>query len=42
MKCTLEGDLLWFGIVYYNPNGVAIILSMAVVEARGRRITYDS
>ena len=42
MECTLEGDLPGFGTVYYNHNGIANILSMAVVEARGRRITYDS
>ena len=42
MECTLEGDLHWSGTVYYNPNRIANILYMAVVEARGRRITYDS
>ena len=42
MECTLEGDLPGFGTVYYNPEGIANILSMAVVESKGRRITYDS
>ena len=42
MECTLEGDLPGFGAVYYNPEGIANILSMAVVESKGRRITYDS
>ena len=42
MICVLEGDLPGFGPVYFNPNGIANILSLAVVEARGRRITYDS
>ena len=42
MICVQEGDLPGFGPVYFNPNGIANILSLAVVEARGRRITYDS
>ena len=42
MMCTLEGFLPKFGWVYYNPDGIANILSLAVVESRGRRITYDS
>ena len=41
MECTLGGDLPGFGTVGYNPNRIANILSMAVVKARGRRITYD-
>ena len=42
MMCTLEGYLSGFGWVYFNPAGIANILSLAVVESRGRRITYDS
>ena len=42
MECVLEGDLPGFGPVYFNPNGIANILSLAVVEAAGRRVTYDS
>ena len=42
MMCTLEGFLPGFRWVYYNPAGIANILSLAVVESRGRRITYDS
>ena len=42
MECTLKRDLPGFGPVYFNPEGIANILSMAVVESRGRRITYDS
>ena len=42
MICVLEGDLPGFGPVYFNPNRIANILSLAVVEARGRRMTYDS
>ena len=41
MKCVLEGDLPGFGPVYYNPHGIANILSFAAVEASRRRITYD-
>ena len=40
--CTLEGYLPGFGWVYFNLEGIANILSLAVVESRGRRITYDS
>ena len=36
------GDLNNYGMVYYNHTGIANILSMARVEAKGRRITYDS
>ena len=42
MMCTLEGFLPGFGWVYFNPTGIANILSLAVLESRGRRITYDS
>ena len=35
------GDLDGFGIVYYNPNAIANILSFAEV-VRVRRVMYDS
>ena len=39
---VLEGDLPGFEPVYFNPNGIANILSLAAVEAARRRVTYDS
>ena len=42
MICDMVGDLPGYGWVYYNPNGIANILSMARVEENGRRITYDT
>ena len=35
------GDLDGLGIVYYNPNAIVDILSLAEV-VRVRRVTYDS
>ena len=32
MMCTLEGFLPGFGWVYYNPDEIANILSLAMVE----------
>lgn len=34
-KCDLIGDLSWYGWVYYNPRGIANILSMARLEEKG-------
>ena len=38
----LEGTLPGYGQVYYNPDGIANVLSMARVEEKGTRITYDT
>ena len=38
---NMVGDLKGFGEVWYNPKGIANILSMAVVE-KSFRVTYDS
>ena len=40
--CNMIGDLAGYGWVYYNPHGIANILSMANVESSGCRITYDT
>ena len=42
MVCDQEGDLAGFGKVYFNPEGIANILSLAVVESQGWRVQYDS
>ena len=36
------GDLPGYGTVWYNPNGIANILSLSRVRERGYRVTYDS
>jgi hypothetical protein len=38
----LIGDLQGYGTVWYNPNGIANILSLARVREKGYRITFDS
>ena len=37
-----EGVLPGYGVVYYNPEGIANVLSMARVKEKGTRITYDT
>lgn len=39
---NLMGDLPGYGPVWYNPKGIANILSLSRVQDRGYRITYDS
>ena len=39
---NLIGDLPGYGEVWYHPNGIANILSLARVKSRGYRVTYDS
>jgi Reverse transcriptase (RNA-dependent DNA polymerase)/Zinc knuckle len=39
---TLVGDVAGYGTVWYNPNGIANILSVARVISRGYQVTYDS
>ena len=38
----LMGDLPGYGEVWYHPNGIANILSLARVKAKGYAVTYDS
>lgn len=38
----LVGDLPGYGTVWYHPNGIANILSLARVKERGYKVTYDS
>ena len=38
----LVGDLPGYGKVWYHPNGIANILSLARVKAKGYTVTYDS
>lgn len=42
MLCDMISDLPVYRWVYYNPNVIANILSMAKVEENGRRIIYDT
>ena len=39
---NLVGDLPGYGEVWYHPNGIANILSLARVKDRGYHVTYDS
>jgi hypothetical protein len=39
---NLVGDLPGYGEVWYNPNGIANILSLPRVKERGFRVTFDS
>ena len=39
---NLVGDLPGYGEVWYNPNGIANILSLCRVKERGFRVAYDS
>jgi hypothetical protein len=39
---NLIGDLQGYGQVWYNPNGIANILSLSRVKQRGFRVTFDS
>jgi Reverse transcriptase (RNA-dependent DNA polymerase)/Zinc knuckle len=41
-KTTLIGDLPGYGTVWYNPEGIANILSVARVVDRGYKVTYNS
>ena len=36
------GDLPGYGVVWYHPNGIANILSVARVKEHGYRVTFDS
>jgi hypothetical protein len=38
----LVGDLPGYGTVWYHPNGIANILSLARMKERGYKVTYDS
>ena len=38
----LVGDLPGYGEVWYHPDGIANILSLARVKAKGYNVTYDS
>jgi hypothetical protein len=38
----LVGDLLGYGTVWYHPNGIANILSLARVKEHGYRVTFDT
>jgi hypothetical protein len=39
---NLAGKLPGYGEVWYNPNGITIILSLSRVEKRGVWVTFDS
>ena len=39
---NLIGDLPGYGTVWYHPNGIANILSLARVRERGYKVTFDS
>ena len=39
---SMVGDLPGYGTVWYHPKGIANILSLSRVKARGYRVTYDS
>ena len=39
---NLIGDLRGYGTVWYHPNGIANILSLARVKEHGYRVTFDS
>jgi hypothetical protein len=39
---NLVGDLPGYGEVWYNPNGIAKILSISQVKERGFCVTFDS
>jgi hypothetical protein len=39
---NLVGDLPSYGEVWFNPNGIANILSLSRVKERGFRVTFDS
>ncbi|KAI2499082.1 Reverse transcriptase (RNA-dependent DNA polymerase) [Fragilaria crotonensis] len=36
------GELKGYGTVWYNPNGIANILSLSRVKERGYRVTFDT
>ena len=38
---NLVGDLPGYGTVWYHPNGIANILSLAKMQERGYHIKYD-
>ena len=38
----LVGDLPGYGTVWYHPNGIANILSLAKMQEHGYHIKYDS
>jgi hypothetical protein len=39
---NMIGELLGYGTVWYNPKGIANILSLARVKEHGYRVTFDS
>jgi hypothetical protein len=39
---NLIGELMGYGTVWYNPKGIANILSLARVKEHGFRVTFDS
>ena len=41
-KTKWIGELVGYGTVWYNPKGIANILSLARVKERGYRVTFDS
>ena len=42
ISTQLIGDLHGYGTVWYNPKGIANILSLACVKEHGYRVTFDS
>lgn len=42
LSYTQEGMLPGYGWVYYNPDGIANIISMSVAESKGYHITYNT
>ena len=38
----LIGELRGYGTVWYNPSGIANILSLSRVKERGYRVTFDT
>jgi hypothetical protein len=42
IKTTLVGDLPGYSSVWYNPNGIANIISVTCVIGRGYKVTYNS
>lgn len=42
MTTRLIGDLPGYGEVWYHPDGIANVLSLARVKGKGYAVTYDS
>jgi hypothetical protein len=37
----MKGDMYGYGEVWFDPNGIANIISMSNAEAKGFQITYN-